>query len=67
MDAKMIVPTFEAGLQVAQLLMSSYALYQQGHMTPEQLAGVWATVGIGVKSANARWEAAGAAQPVRAS
>lgn len=59
MPIGLVVPSIEAAVEVARMIQSSYALYEAGHMTDEQLAAAWAAVGVSVKAADARWEAAG--------
>ena len=58
-----VVPSIEAAIELAKFLQSSYALYSAGHMTADQLQAAWAAVGVTVKSADARWQAAASADP----
>ncbi len=63
-----IIAAGEAAIKDAiNLVTSAISLHQAGVMTDEQLAAVWAAVGVDVQAADAAWDAAKAAHAKKGS
>lgn len=49
----LVVPTIQAGMQIAAFIQSSAALWQGGHLTEQQLRDMWKAAGVSVVEADA--------------
>lgn len=54
----LVVPTIEAGIQLANLLKSSYDLFSNGKITEDELKAAWQQSGVTFQAADANLQAA---------